>query len=172
MKRTIPSYRSVSVTVGLACIFAGVLGILYGDIYWIFAINGFVVIEGILISFIGLVLGPNTQSMVQIESDESIHYWSHPSVKSALVLIPLGIMCLGASSSYIITAAYLIAVPHDGYYIPSAVVLVSGGYFCLKGVVRCWARQFTTYYVTNRKIVRERKFFAGRQQLDPSRRCQ
>ncbi len=146
--RIVPSRILVSVPVGLVCAVIGALGILSTDTSYMDIFFWIVTGVGVSISIIGLGLGWDTQPMISIESGENTLLSSHPSFKSAFVLIPLGILLL-------LVSFYLTVASDDSLPLVLAGTLLIGAYLCLRGIMKYWLNHCTTYYVTSEKVAFE-----------------
>ncbi|MFC7097170.1 PH domain-containing protein [Halobaculum marinum] len=103
--------------------------------------GGFIVVMGFYIHF---VAAPESPTM---RDDEHIVDKRHPTQRVALVKICLGLPLLAAT-------VYLMFFSQVPYVYPTVTLLV-GLYFFSKGLEVYWSNSLTTYYLTNRRMIRE-----------------
>ncbi|TKX35352.1 PH domain-containing protein [Halorubrum sp. CGM5_25_10-8B] len=103
--------------------------------------GGFIIIMGLYIHF---VAAPESPTM---RENERLVDKRHPTQRVALVRICLGLPLLAVT-------VYLMFFSQVPYVYPTGTLLV-GLYFFSNGLQVYWSNSLTTYYLTNRRIIRE-----------------
>ena len=139
---------TVNVVVALPFILLGIFGLMQGE--ELYQPSLAVILVGALVILVGLYVSVLSRPRLDLMPDEEFLALRHPSMKPAFARIVLSI-------PFFLAAGYLLEFSTLPYLYPFLPFLV-GMYFYFRGIIKYWINHHTTYYVTNRRVVRMYRF--------------